>query len=225
MSGGHVQGMAGAIGNQLVAHAGLSALLVLLLGAAACRTTPRVSEPPPPLSPAATAPAAAQGDAMHSAADVHFLQMMLAHHAQALEMAALVPDRTDRSDIRMAAERIAAAQRDEMHMMERWLAARGFPAAAPHARHHEAHEEPSSMGMLSRAERDRLAAARGARFDQLFLEYMIRHHEGAMVMVRELFATAGAGQEPEIYQIASHVDADQRAEIDRMRRMQQGTLQ
>jgi uncharacterized protein (DUF305 family) len=75
-------------------------------------------------------------------------------------------------------------------------------------------------GMLTAAELARLAAATGAGFDRLFLEYMIRHHEGALAMVAELLATPGAGQEVEIFRLVSDVDADQRAEIRRMRAMQ-----
>lgn len=199
-------------------------MLAAVAVAASCATSPRAADPPvAPGDTAAAAGAAATRHGAYSDADVRFLQMMLVHHAQALEMAALVPARTERVDVRMAAGRIEAAQRDEMQLMERWLAERGHPSASPHVHHDAAHL--ASMGMLTRAELDRLAASRDVEFDRLFLDYMIRHHEGAVTMVRDLFATPGAAQDPEIYQIASHVDADQRAEIDRMRRMQQGTLQ
>jgi uncharacterized protein (DUF305 family) len=74
-------------------------------------------------------------------------------------------------------------------------------------------------GMLSPEEMNRLAAASGVEFDRLFLESMIKHHDGALTMVNELFASPGAGQEPEIFGFASDVDADQRIEIDRMSAM------
>jgi uncharacterized protein (DUF305 family) len=102
-------------------------------------------------------------------------------------------------------------------MMREWLQARGVtPAGEP------AHHTPAGMhmpGMLSRQEMERLAGSTGAEFDRLFLEFMIRHHEGALIMVKELFSTPGAGQESEIFAFASDVDADQRMEIDRMRVM------
>ena len=101
--------------------------------------------------------------------------------------------------------------------MQRWLEARGQEVPSPHA-HHMA-GATLMPGMLTQADMDRLAAATGAEFDRLFLEGMIKHHEGALVMVKGLFATPGAGQESEIFAFASDVDADQRMEIDRMRGM------
>ncbi len=152
-----------------------------------------------------------------TAADVRFVQGMIAHHQQALEMAALVPSRTAREDMRLLAKRIALSQEDEIAMMRQWLAARGQPPPDPHAHHGPG--APLMPGMLTPEEMARLAAATGAAFDRLFLEGMITHHEGALIMVRELFATEGAGQESELFAFASHVDADQRMEIERMRRM------
>lgn len=147
----------------------------------------------------------------YTEADVRFMQHMIVHHAQALEMADLVRERTQREEIRRLAERITVSQRDEIAMMERWLRERGKAVTSDHLHH------ATMPGMLSQEELDRLAAARGAEFDRLFLEFMIRHHEGALVMVRELFATPGAGEASEVYQLASEVDADQRMEIARMR--------
>jgi uncharacterized protein (DUF305 family) len=147
-------------------------------------------------------------------ADVRFMQGMIGHHAQALEMTALLPARTTRDDLRMLAQRIEVSQADEIRMMERWLQDRSRPLPDPHA-----HHEPGGLmpGMLTGDEMAALGAAKGPAFDRLFLELMIRHHEGALVMVRQLFASPGAGQEGEIYAFASDVDADQRMEIDRMR--------
>ena len=150
-------------------------------------------------------------------ADVRFMQGMIGHHAQALEMTALLPERTDREDMRLLAKRIDVSQADEIKMMQRWLEARGQEVPGPHA--HHAAGAPLMPGMLTPEEMARLAAARGDGFDQLFLELMIKHHEGALTMVKELYATAGAGQESEMYAFASDVDADQRMEIDRMRGM------
>ncbi len=172
------------------------------------------------------------------------MRMMIHHHAQAVEMTALVPDRTRREDMLLLAQRIQAAQADEIRWMEQWLKRRGEPlsheADEVHAGHqahggHDRHgghdhlptppaptvrvEHPGMPGMLSREELDRLATAQGAEFDRLFLESMIHHHEGAIVMVRELFASEEGGQDGETYEFAAHVESDQRMEIDRMRSM------
>lgn len=145
----------------------------------------------------------------YSAADVKFMQAMISHHAQALAMTALVPGRTTRQDIRLLAERIEVSQKDEIALIKRWLADR-----------HEAmsHMHMSGMpGMLTAEQLTQLASKKGAEFDRLFLEDMIRHHEGALVMVAALLGTNGAAQEPEIFRFSSDIDADQRAEIMRMR--------
>jgi uncharacterized protein (DUF305 family) len=161
----------------------------------------------------------------HTAADAAFMQGMIAHHLQAVEMTALVAERTQRADVRLLARRIEGSQADEIAQMRRWLEQRGEVVPDDHA-HHRMHGAPGGHaahgampGMLTPEEMARLAAARDAEFDRLFLEGMIRHHEGALVMVAELFETPGAGQEVEIFQFASHVDSDQRIEIARMRRM------
>jgi uncharacterized protein (DUF305 family) len=132
-------------------------------------------------------------------------------------MTALLASRTMSDAMRTLARRIEVSQADEITMMQRWLEARGQEVPGSHA-HHMA-GATLMPGMLTQAEMDRLAAATGAEFDRLFLEGMIKHHEGALVMVKELFATPGAGQESEIFAFASDVDADQRMEIDRMRGM------
>jgi uncharacterized protein (DUF305 family) len=151
----------------------------------------------------------------YTAADVQFMQGMIGHHAQAVEMTELLATRTQSDEMRKIAERIAVSQNDEIRMMQEWLKRRGQPLPDPHA-HHGGHLMP---GMLTAEEMARLSDARGAAFDRLFLEFMIKHHEGALVMVQQLFATPGAGQEPEMFAFANDVDADQRAEIDRMHMM------
>jgi uncharacterized protein (DUF305 family) len=163
------------------------------------------------------AAAATQQAPRHTEADVRFMQHMIVHHAQAVEMTALVASRTEREEIRMLSRRIELSQDDEMLMMRRWLEVRGAPAVDPHLHHHG--DGAAMAGMLTQEEMARLRASSGAAFDRLFLEFMIKHHEGALTMVEELFATDGAGQEVEIFQFASHVDSDQRMEIDRMRRL------
>ncbi len=119
--------------------------------------------------------------------------------------------------MRLLARRIELSQADEITVMQRWLRARGQAVPDPNAHHH--HAGALMPGMLTPEEMRRLEAATGKEFDRLFLESMIRHHDGALTMVNDLFSTAGAGQEPEIFAFASDVDADQRIEIDRMSAM------
>jgi len=150
----------------------------------------------------------------HTAADVRFMQGMIGHHAQALEMTALLQSRTASDDMRKLAQRIEVSQSDEIKMMQHWLESRGQAVPDPHA--HHAQGATLMPGMLTPEEMARLAAAKGEAFDRLFLEFMIKHHEGALTMVKDLFATPGAGQESEMFAFASDVDADQRMEIERM---------
>jgi uncharacterized protein (DUF305 family) len=145
------------------------------------------------------------------------MQGMIGHHAQAIEMTDLVPTRSHRDEMRLLARRIELSQADEIGLMRGWLQRRGEQVPNEHA-----HHLPGATlmpGMLSPEEMARLAAATGAEFERLFLELMIKHHDGALTMVSDLFANAGAGQEPEIFAFASDVDADQRIEIDRMSAM------
>ncbi|MGD8330160.1 MAG: DUF305 domain-containing protein [Acidobacteriota bacterium] len=155
-------------------------------------------------------------------ADVQFMQGMIHHHAQALDMTALVPERTGREDLKLLALRIDLSQQDEIRMMQEWLAARGEDAPAVHD--HDMPGMPLMPGMLTPEQMDELAAARGEEFDRLFLEGMIRHHEGALVMVDELYATPGAGQESVISAFTAEVVADQRAEIGRMNAMRNAMI-
>jgi uncharacterized protein (DUF305 family) len=148
-------------------------------------------------------------------ADAAFMQGMIAHHMQAVEMVALLNSRTTREDLRMLGLRIEVSQSDEIRMMQRWLEARGQQPSAVHAHHGDG--AMLMPGMLTPEEMARLAEAKGPVFDRLFLEGMIKHHEGALVMVKQLFATPGAAQEAEVFAFASDVDSDQRMEIDRMR--------
>jgi uncharacterized protein (DUF305 family) len=132
-------------------------------------------------------------------------------------MTDLLESRTLSEDMRKLALRIEVSQADEIRFMQRWLQVRGAEVPAPHA--HHAHDAKLMPGMLTAEEMGRLAAGKGAELDRLFLEFMIKHHEGALVMVEELFSTPGAGQEAEIFAFASDVDADQRMEIARMQGM------
>jgi uncharacterized protein (DUF305 family) len=169
-------------------------------------------------------PVRAQG-AKVTDADVHFMQGMIAHHAQAVVMAHLVASRTTNASVRLLSERIDVAQQQEITQMQRWLEARGAMVPAADGTMHD-HQmmggQPMLMpGMLTAAQLDQLTAARGGEFDRLFLTFMIQHHEGALAMVATLFSTQGSGHEPALYEFASDVDAGQRAEIARMRAMLQ----
>ena len=152
-----------------------------------------------------------------TAADVEFLQDMIPHHAQALVMTAMVPERTQNETMLMLARRIADSQESEIQRMRQWLLRHGedAPSGDPEHAHHEGHED--MPGMLSEAELKRLSESSGAEFDRMFLEFMIRHHKGALVMTGQLFSTPGGGVDPELFGLASDIDADQRAEIRRMR--------
>ena len=155
----------------------------------------------------------------HTAADTKFMQGMIGHHAQAIEMVELLKARTEREDLRRLGLRIEVSQNDEIKMMKRWLADRGEALPSEHAHHRPGGLMP---GMLTETEMAALRAAKGAQFDRLFLEGMIRHHGGALIMVQELASSKGAMQEAEIADFASHVDSDQRMEILRMNTMLKG---
>jgi uncharacterized protein (DUF305 family) len=157
----------------------------------------------------------------HTAADASFMQGMIPHHQQALEMTALVAARTEARDIKLLALRIELSQVDEINLMKGWLRQRNEPVPGEGA--HGAHVGHGLMpGMLTPDEMAQLAAARGAEFDRLFLGYMIRHHEGALTMVAQLFGTTGGGQQSEIFQFAADVEADQSMEISRMKKLLEG---
>lgn len=185
---------------------------------AAAQGPARIVQPGAPGQPTRTISAADAADVSavrHTAADVQFMHGMIGHHAQALEMTALVAARSAREDLHALALRIEVSQADEMAMMKEWLTQRGEAVPAGHA--HHGHDAALMPGMLTAAQMQRLRDSHGAAFETGFLEGMIQHHEGALVMVRELFATPGAGQEPALFSFASDVEADQAMEIRRMR--------
>jgi len=198
-------------------------VLLTLATAAACATASsssppavQILQPGAPGQETKTIGVAAATDlskVQFTAADTTFMQGMIGHHAQAVEMVALIPTRTQNQYMKMLGQRIDISQADEMNMMRKWLEARGQAIPGPHA-----HHEPGGMmpGMLTDAEMTALAAATSVEFDRLFLIGMIKHHMGAITMVDELFKTPGAGQDGEIFAFASDVDSDQRMEIDRM---------
>lgn len=154
-------------------------------------------------------------------ADVRFMQGMITHHAQAVEMTALIETRTDSEGVRSLGARISHSQADEIRFMKRWLLSRGYPVEEVGGHHHHGMSHGLMPGMLTPKQMETLAAARGEEFDRLFLEGMIMHHGGALTMVEELFGAAGAGQEAEIFHFATDVDSGQRAEIRVMQTMRE----
>jgi uncharacterized protein (DUF305 family) len=158
----------------------------------------------------------------HSPADVQFVQGMIMHHAQAVEMTALIESRTENKDLHSLGARISRSQADEIKFMKRWLTARGEPHSPPLPQmpgmDHSGHQM-LMPGMLTAKQMEALRNAKGKEFDQLFLTGMIQHHNGALIMVKDLFDSAGAGQDAELFNFASDVDSGQRAEIKVMQTM------
>ena len=159
-------------------------------------------------------------------ADIGFMQGMIMHHSQAVEMTDLMPARTRNKALLELGKRISISQTDEMKYMKQWLEMYGQPTTMPH--HMMGGMDPAGMkmdmpmlmpGMLSPEQMKALARAKGAAFDRLFLTGMIQHHGGALTMVQDLFATPGAGQETILYDFATDIDNTQRAEINIMQNM------
>lgn len=160
-----------------------------------------------------------------SAADIQFMQHMIVHHAQAVEMTALIDSHTENKELRTLGARISRSQADEIKFMKRWLTARGEPTSMPmHSMHNMpgmdmSNHEMLMPGMLTAKQMDALKNANGAEFDRLFLTGMIQHHNGALDMVKDLFDTAGSGQDAELFNFVTDVDSGQRAEIKIMQTM------
>lgn len=156
-----------------------------------------------------------EGGCNHS--DVAFVQMMVPHHAQALEMADLAADHASSRPVRVLASRISAAQGPEIVMMSSWLEERDLDVPAPDDDpmefDHSAHGHDPMMGMLTPAQMDALAKARGARFDRLFLRGMVQHHQGALDMAQTV---AVDGEDLRVAEMAADIDVTQRVEIQRM---------
>jgi uncharacterized protein (DUF305 family) len=196
--------------------------LLAAVASAACSgaPTPAGEAPRPGTAPAASAPRPQP----YSPADVHFMAGMIPHHAQAILIAGWAPTHGAGSAVRILAERIVVGQRDEIETLQEWLRDRGENVPAADATHlrttMDGVEHDMLMpGMLTADELAQLDRARGTEFDRLFLTFMIRHHEGAMAMVEQLFASYGAAQDDVVFKFASDVFADQGSEIDRMQKM------
>jgi len=166
-----------------------------------------------------------------TAADIRFMRHMIPHHAQALDMTALVAERTENETLRQLARRIELAQADEIAQMAEWLAGHDaevppLPAAvdgpdgAPVRDPSHAMHPPMQMeGMLTAGQMQQLAEAEGEQFERLFLEFMIMHHEGAVTMVETLYASDRGGQTSTVNALAMHIESAQVAEIARMQQM------
>lgn len=151
------------------------------------------------------------------------MQGMIMHHAQAVEMTALIESRTENKNLRLLGARISQSQTDEINFMKRWLEIRGEKTSMPtmmdmpgmdmSGMDMSSHHQHLMPGMLTAEQMDALKKANGAEFDRLFLKGMIQHHTGALTMVKELFDTPGAGQDAELFTFTMDVDSGQRAEI------------
>jgi uncharacterized protein (DUF305 family) len=185
---------------------------------------PVVVQPGAPGMPSKTLPSSTRPTLLPlSQADVEFMQGMIMHHSQAVEMTALIASHTENKDVRSLGAKISSSQSDEIRFMQRWLAARGeatsmaMPGMPDMDR--SGHAMAPMPGMLTPEQMAALRKARGAEFDHLFLTGMIQHHKGALVMVKDLFDTAGAGQDADIFNFATDADNTQRAEIKIMQNM------
>ncbi len=223
-------------------RAGLAASVsTVFLSAAACAqqadpAKPVVVQPGAPGAPSKTLPSSTRATLpLRSSADVEFMQGMIEHHAQAVEMTAMISSHTQNKDLRSLGARISSSQSDEIKFMKRWLAVRGESVQNPmlkmpgmdmshDASHGTSHgTSPGTMalmpGMLTLQQMEALRKANGTEFDRLFLVGMIQHHNGALTMVKDLFDTAGAGQDAELFDFATDADNTQRAEIRIMETM------
>jgi uncharacterized protein (DUF305 family) len=179
---------------------------------------PVVVQPGAPGKPSRTLPPSTRATLPpRSPADVEFMQGMIMHHSQAVEMTRLIPSHTENKGLQLLGARISSSQSDEIKFMQRWLAARGEPVsmAKPGMPGMEMAREPMALmpGMLTPEQMEALRKAKGAEFDRLFLTGMIQHHNGALTMVKDLFDTAGAGQDADLFNFATDADNTQRAEI------------
>ncbi len=210
-------------------HGRTAAALALLLGLVGCTSEAEPDEAAAPVvqlgapgeSGTTLSPEEAESidEPAYTDADVAFVQGMIPHHRQALEMTALVADRAEDPDLAAMAERIDVTQVAEIEQLEGWLTERGESVSGMDAGHGGGeHGMPGMPGMLTPQGMARLERASGPRFDRLFLLGMIRHHEGAVVMVESLLTEGEGGQESEVFQLASHIGTDQQVEIAAMKR-------
>ena len=198
----------------MIARISLVAALLVTTAPLAAQGAPIVLPGAPGAEPRVidAAEAIALSDTRFSPADVSFMQGMIVHHQQAVDMAKLVRQRTNNEAVLKTADRIEAGQKDEMDFMRTWLEDRNLDVAMQgmgHAHH-------TMKGMASPEQMRELAAANGTAFDRLFLELMVAHHLGAVDMVDELHGVSGSAYDPVMYEFTNDVVSDQRSEIDRM---------
>ncbi len=198
----------------MIARISLVAALLVTTAPLAAQGAPIVLPGAPGAEPRVidAAEAIALSDTRFSPADVSFMQGMIVHHQQAVDMAKLVRQRTNNEAVLKTADRIEAGQKDEMDFMRTWLEDRNLDVAMQgmgHAHH-------TMKGMASPEQMRELAAANGTAFDRLFLELMVAHHLGAVDMVDELHGVSGSAYDPVMYEFTNDVVSDQWSEIDRM---------
>ena len=203
--------------SRVCLHTALGVLLLSNAGAAAAQEVP-ILQPGAPgeVGRQLTADEAIDiAETGFSPDDVRFMQDMIPHHNQAVQMSALVADRTNRPELVDVAGRIDASQADEIDFMKQWLEERGQEVPDP-TEHHAMHTTHEMAGMASPEDMARLATLEGTAFDQLFLTLMIEHHEGAVTMVEDLLEQPGSAYDPVLFQFTDDVVNDQSAEIERM---------
>lgn len=202
----------------------LSVLLLSTSGIAFAQSVPIVQPGAPgQASKVLTAEQATKlAQASYTTSDVAFMQAMIVHHQQALDMAVLVKERTNTEDLVSIAGRIEASQADEIAFMKGWLAERGEPVEDPKMKGHGAHAHHMIMGMASPEAMTALAAAKGTEFDRQFLTLMIAHHEGAVDMVDKLLDEDGTAADPVLYRFVGDIDSEQTGEIKRMDKLLAG---
>jgi uncharacterized protein (DUF305 family) len=154
-------------------------------------------------------------DTSYSPADAQFMLDMVPHHHQAMQMAELVAERTNRPELIDVAGRINVSQGDEIEFMQQWLRERGEPVPNP-TEHDAMHTTHSMAGMATPAQMAELAASEGTDFDKLFLTLMITHHDGALKMVEELLEQPGSAYDPVLFEFTNDITNDQTSEIERM---------
>ncbi len=210
-----------------------AAVAVLGAAAAGCTGQPAPTTTPAPISSAEAAAglergiAKAQADSARYAyteADIRFMSGMISHHAQAITMARLAKTNGARPAVVTLAGRVINAQQDEIALMQNWLRDRRQPVPEPNPAGmrmmmNGVEHDMLMPGMLTPEQMSQLTAARGPGFDELFLKFMIQHHNGATAMVKELFDTYGAGQDQLVFKFAADVNIDQTTEIARMEKL------